>query len=57
MKKDKYTNPQNANPVIETSATYKIGNSTVLVERIFRSDAETLADLLLKLIKKDFDSS
>lgn len=57
MKKERRINPENAIPMFETSSTYKIGKSTAMVERVFQTDAETLAGLLLKLIKKDFDSS
>jgi len=39
---------------LDTAATYIIGNTTVSIARIFREEnAETLTNIIVKLIKKD----
>ena len=47
--------PDNAESrALETTETYTIGKTTVFVDRIFRREnAETLSDIILKLMKKE----
>lgn len=48
----------NKNYELETTASYKIGKTAVSIDRVFRKDnAETLGDVLIKLMKEDAKST
>ena len=43
---------------LETNASYEIGKMKILVDRIFREEnAETLADIMLRMIKRDIETT
>ena len=38
---------------LETAVIYKIGKTTVSIDRVFRENAVTIGDIIIKLIKKE----
>ena len=47
----------NKGRTLETTASYRIGKTIVSIVRIFRTnDAETIAEILMKLMKKEEES-
>ena len=38
---------------LELAVIYKIGKTTVSIDRVFRENAVTIGDIIIKLIKKE----
>ena len=48
------TIPNNGEGIeLETAVIYKIGKTTVSIDRVFRENAVTIGDIIITLIKKE----